>query len=980
MISRIQPDQTRSGLLSSAVNPPVYDSINEVEDKIEADKARTDYVEIPLSLVCCYLTGKELVEPTTVRMGTTYSHQAISDWLNGNTFKRMKANKYDPVSRYPLIYKDGTLRNNNWVASLLNNNVNVERIHQIDSEGKTYEVLHIHKKLLNNPMTGKPFFHPTINEMGETIENLELNDWFLNEIYLKIKAAAINQRKINNDPHVQVVAVPPPAYVDPNVPVVVAAPVAVPAALAVDEIGDLDRDAINAAVEEMNAAPAAPAVFGNAVQPNPANLNNLNAEGIPANFLNFNFNQEDIANRVQPEFLRNDLVQYHQQERSAGCRICTSGISCLVCSGGTLVGIVYAIRFLMDYLNHNKCSEPDATINYTFSIPWATGGEICINNGNSYTIALTKFSVTLYAKLTADSPWGDLVQGGKVTSVTNGDGSTTYTVTPGAIDYISANGFACMQYNFLSSLAPNSNFLATMGMNPTQVAITLQTDKNSVSNHVVNLKGLQTCVPNPVPNYTIGTWYPNYAIYAANTFVNDIQINQLNQIYYFSIGFNPATGALLSLDPNADLQNLPALALLRMKYPYLKTLMAFGGYCSDPAFNQLTSNVFALNNFVNEVERAIKLAQMDGAVIDWEECDSRSYIDAEKLNLLLSALRKQLEPQNLLVSAALPAGSQRLQKMSDQLCQIVNNTNFVQVMAYDYAGAWSTLSGYLAPLMPSTLDPESVVKTMSILTDLDCIPRKKLLLGMPTYGRAVTVETLDNTNGYNQIVTGVPAGQFDDTGIFLYRCIVAGQCDKGVSLPTDFTVIPTAQNIDGNTTAFEPLGFSASKKMFVSFDDNDSVEAKSKYAVNEDIGGGFFWDASGDVRTSCPPAKGELKSLGCTAFEVFSTATPVINNSTSQNTTSTKGRRLLAVENAPEKTFIGVLADSLAASVYHLVGKQLCNLLNDCPTYFPTNAVVWNDVGNKTNSSSRMGLFAQRFNKTASLTSASVSPALGMRG
>ncbi|KAH7204844.1 endochitinase 42 [Fusarium redolens] len=89
------------------------------------------------------------------------------------------------------------------------------------------------------------------------------------------------------------------------------------------------------------------------------------------------------------------------------------------------------------------------------------------------------------------------------------------------------------------------------------------------------------------------------------------------------------------------------------------------------------------------------------------------------------------------LTIAAPAGSSHYSKL--RLADLGRIVDYINLMAYDYAGSWSSIASHSANLYANTDLPQSTPfntdNTVKAYLDAG-VPSHKLILGMPAYGRS----------------------------------------------------------------------------------------------------------------------------------------------------------------------------------------------------------------------------------------------------
>ncbi|QHB70055.1 glycosyl hydrolase family 18 protein [Stenotrophomonas sp. 364] len=321
--------------------------------------------------------------------------------------------------------------------------------------------------------------------------------------------------------------------------------------------------------------------------------------------------------------------------------------------------------------------------------------------------------------------------------------------------------------------------------------------------------------------------------------------------------YTKAFGAGESVSGSADTWDQPLrgnwnqLKQLKAKHPNVKVLISLGGWTWSRGFSSAAQPANRQAFVASCVDAYIKgnlpvtdgaggvgaaAGVFDGIDIDWEypvACGLSCGTPADNANYtaLLAEFRRQLDAvrPGLLLTVAVGAGIDKI-RVTDPAAYHPY-LDFINVMTYDFHGAWDPQTNHHSALFDSPADPSTGDQKLYNSNDAmeaflsRGVPASKLNLGIGYYGRGWTGVASGN-NGLYKSAGGAAPGTYE-AGIEDWKVL------KNLTWPVYTDTVAKATWISNGTT-------------FWSVDTPAMVTEKMGYVKAQGLGGAFFWEFSGD--------------------------------------------------------------------------------------------------------------------------------------
>ena len=302
-----------------------------------------------------------------------------------------------------------------------------------------------------------------------------------------------------------------------------------------------------------------------------------------------------------------------------------------------------------------------------------------------------------------------------------------------------------------------------------------------------------------------------------------------DKLTHIIFSFAHLKGNELNIKNAADSALIKKLVALKERNPKLKIMLSLGGWGGCQTCSEVFSTKHGRSEFAKSVKEINNYFGTDGLDLDWEYpaisgFPGHRFVPEDKTNFtaLVIKLRKKLGKKNEISFAA--GGFKSFVENSIEWKKVMKKVDRVNLMSYDLVSGFSTVTGHHTPLYSTTQNRESVDAGVNLMKQYG-VPPKKIVIGAAFYGR-VFENVADSLNGLYQqgsFKFGIPNKNFAtmlsaDSGFVSYW----------------------------DSTAKAPYSYNADKKLFATYDNKRSINLKTKYVIDNNLGGIMFWQLRED--------------------------------------------------------------------------------------------------------------------------------------
>ncbi|GAA5876791.1 hypothetical protein JCM16303_006287 [Sporobolomyces ruberrimus] len=350
--------------------------------------------------------------------------------------------------------------------------------------------------------------------------------------------------------------------------------------------------------------------------------------------------------------------------------------------------------------------------------------------------------------------------------------------------------------------------------------------------------------PSTCPPKIMAQYYPAWTNAQSS---QQVDWNRADIAFYFA---SPTTKDGLALPVGSTLDGLKRFvssAQAAGKRPGL----TIGGWEGSQYFSNLVATVANREKFAKTVKTWTSTYGFTSVSFDWEFIGKQGNgnnvvrsTDAANVAKFFKTLRTTLG-NGITISADVPAGGINGAdgKIMKDVSAFASNLDYIALMTYDLFGPWSSQTGPHSALYTCNAKSYSVDQSVTDWISYG-VPACKILLGVPGYShRFKTANNKLATTTYNRspsisfqpLATPKIEDLTPTTKELISQKLLSSDLSKGLSGYTRYF----------DTCTQTPILFNPSSKIFITYEDATSFQAKGAYAKQMGLAGVAVYDSTG---------------------------------------------------------------------------------------------------------------------------------------
>jgi chitinase len=349
----------------------------------------------------------------------------------------------------------------------------------------------------------------------------------------------------------------------------------------------------------------------------------------------------------------------------------------------------------------------------------------------------------------------------------------------------------------------------------------------------------------PQPRSRLVGYFPSWSGYGTLYSVSDIPAEKLTHVIY-AFAKVSKDGTLTVGDEKLDIKGLrkqrgqfQQFRAMKKKHPLLRCLISVGGWTWSEHFSDVAATKASRKTFAASAVVFLKTHGFDGLDIDWEfpvrggDSDNKHRPeDKQNLTLLVQELRRQFnkENKNWLITVATGTVANHYENLD--LKGLGQHASWLNLMTYNMSGTWSEVTNFHTPLHAVAADPADASSAPSVAAAVEAylaagVPPNKIVVGGALYGRAF--------RGVNR----------DRNGLF-QKFDSKSKEPSGIPFHKIKSLKGDGWERHWNKQARVPWLFNSKQRVWIAYDDPQSLTEKAKYIQSKKLGGMMLWSLSSD--------------------------------------------------------------------------------------------------------------------------------------
>jgi len=299
---------------------------------------------------------------------------------------------------------------------------------------------------------------------------------------------------------------------------------------------------------------------------------------------------------------------------------------------------------------------------------------------------------------------------------------------------------------------------------------------------------------------------------------------------------------------------------LKEKNPNLKVFFSVGGWTAGGlAFSNMAQTEATRRMFIRSAVHFLKHFGFDGMDLDWEYPALDMYTllptdpnDKYHFTALMKELHEEFQKEGLLLTFAAAADPIKAAN-AYELAEVVKYVDWINLMSYDYGGYWDNFTGIDAPLYgrwEENFEGHPHFKFnihSSIQYYLDeGVPPNQLALGLHTEAKGFVLHN-ETEAGIYCPASGCPNMTYSNQeGWLNYYEVLQFFYNDTITSEHYTHLKPGYENWEHFTDGCYMSPYAYQKDIWISYDDEVSVDIKARYANHYNLKGAFIWEIDTD--------------------------------------------------------------------------------------------------------------------------------------